>query len=119
MKMILLKGTWIQSGPAVIGPDPEPGSWMDHINKFADKVIGAEQDHIANPAWGWIKGQLVDAGHWFVTNLPDIMGYGAIFMGAMIILGSMMGKQGMLKPIGVYAGTLIVAVCILSGAKGV
>jgi Peptidase family M23 len=69
--------------------------------------------------WRWIENELhnltVDAWNWFVVNLPDIMGYGAIAAGVFVILGSMAGKGGMIKPLGIYVGALILALCILGG----
>jgi hypothetical protein len=101
-----------------IGSQPTPGGFMDWLNRIADGTIGKEKDVIetvSNPVWAFFKAQLIDLGHWFVGNLPDIMGYGAILAGVFIILGGMFGKGGSLKPAGVYAGLLIVSICILGG----
>ena len=48
-------------------------------------------------------------------NLPDIMGYGALLTAACIIIGAMVRKGGMMKPLAYFAGALIIAVCILGG----
>lgn len=61
---------------------------------------------------GWLKDTAIDLGHWIFNNIPDIMGYGALLAAVCIILGSMIGKGGMIKPLAVYAGTLIIAVLL-------
>ncbi|CAM4187304.1 M23 family metallopeptidase [Paenibacillus alkaliterrae] len=101
-----------------IGSQPVPGGLMDWLNKLSDGVVGKEREvvqTVSNPVWAWIKAQMIDLGHWFVANLPDIMGYGAILAAVCIILGSMAGKGGILKPLAIYAGLLILALCILGG----
>jgi murein DD-endopeptidase MepM/ murein hydrolase activator NlpD len=101
-----------------IGSQPVPGSIMDRLNHLGDKFIQKESgviETVSNPVWAWTKGQLIDFGHWFVTNLPDLMGYGAIMAGVFIILGSMVGKGGMMKPLSIYAGALIVSFLVLAG----
>lgn len=118
MQFILQAGKLLepQDDRVYIGGKPEEGSWLDRLNDWADHAITAEKEHILNPTWAWIKDQLIDLGHWIVTNLPDLMGYGAVLAGALIILGSMTGK-GIMKPIAYYAGSFFVSVIILS-SKG-
>ncbi|CAA66529.1 unnamed protein product [Bacillus phage SPP1] len=76
-----------------------------------------------NPGWfwEWVGGCISDSfsnlGHWFIMNLPDIIGYGAILSGVLIILGSMIGRGGMFKPLAYFAGAFILALCILGGVK--
>lgn len=101
-----------------IGSQPTPGGFMDWLNRAADGTWGKEKEiveTVSNPVWAWFKVQMVDFGHWFVGNLPDIMGYGAILAGVCIVLGGMIGKGGMIKPLSIYAGLLIIALCILGG----
>ncbi|QFR56259.1 hypothetical protein PPK15_gp46 [Bacillus phage 000TH010] len=74
-----------------------------------------------NPGWFWewvgsgVEGMFSNLWHWFLMNLPDIMGYSAILAGICIILGSMIGRGGMFKPLAYFAGALILALCILGG----
>lgn len=53
---------------------------------------------------------------WFVHSIPDLAGYGTMAAGGAIILGSMVGRGGLMKPLAYLAGGLIVAVCILEVA---
>ena len=77
--------------------------WLASANtKLFLEPIGNAIKNIASGAWNWV-----------VDVLPDVMGYGAILAGATIILGSMVGNGGMIKPLAVYGGGLIVAICIL------
>lgn len=55
---------------------------------------------------------------WTVEVLPDIMGYGTMVTGAMVILGSMVGRGGIMKPLGYLSGGVILSLCILMTAKG-
>lgn len=101
-----------------IGGQPLPGSWMDKLNHFADNFIHGEKEHVAHPFLTWVGGRIAEFWHeWFIPNLPDIMGYGAMLAGACMILSSMTGKNGMIRPLAVYAGCLIVSLCILSAQK--
>lgn len=88
---------------------------MDKINHFSDKVVGAENHFIVGPVIKIFHDLGVAFWDWFIINLPDIMGYGAVLAGISIILGSMFGRGGMMKPLAIFAGALIIAVCILGG----
>lgn len=52
---------------------------------------------------------------WFIMHLPDIMGYFTVAAGVSIVLGAMIGRGGMMKPLAIYAGLLIMAFLILGG----
>lgn len=96
--------------------DVDKGSWfMDKYNQFSDWLIGKEMDLVIKPAQHTLHDILISCWDWFVFNLPDIMGYTTIGAGIFIILGSMIGKGGMMKPLGWYTGALILATCILGG----
>lgn len=97
-----------------LGGKPEPGGLLDKFNQFSDKVVGAETEFVFAPLWNAIQTLCVQSWEWFVLNLPDILGYGAIATGIIIILSAMSGK-GVLKPIGWFAGALIAGLCILGG----
>lgn len=92
-------GDWFKMRGAVnqYNPKAEDGSWF----------------------WDWVGSQLqsglLHMWNWVVLNLPDIMGYATIGAGIFIILGAMIGKGGMMKPLSIYAGLLILAICILGG----
>lgn len=72
-----------------------------------DKIVSSTINFLGQ----FIKG-LWD---WFILNLPDIMGYLTIAAGVGIIIGSMFGQGGMMRPLAVYAAALILAFCILGG----
>jgi len=57
----------------------------------------------------------ISTGVWnyFLEILPDLMGYGTLVAGGAIIIGSMVGRGGLMKPLGFFAGSLIVATVIL------
>lgn len=50
---------------------------------------------------------------WTLSVLPDLMGYATIATGVLVIISGMTGR-GMLKPLGIYSGTLILSVSILA-----
>jgi hypothetical protein len=103
-KMVLANG--------YLGGKPDPGSLMDHFNQFSDWAIGKQVELIFKPLGLFLQQAAINAWHWFIVNLPDIIGYGTIATGVIIILSAMAGK-GIIKPLGWYAGALILAVCIL------
>lgn len=92
-----------------------PGWIMGKINGFSDWAVGKEAEYIGEPLARAIKSLFVAMWDWFIINLPDIMGYSAILAAICIILGSMFGRDGMMKPLAIFAGALILAVCILGG----
>ncbi|MGE6488483.1 hypothetical protein [Paenisporosarcina sp. NPDC076898] len=80
------------------------GEWAkEQGDKFIMQPVGEFFKNVASGAWNW-----------FVEVLPDVMGYGALLAAGAIVLGSMVGSGGMMKPLAIYAGGLIVAVCILT-----
>jgi hypothetical protein len=102
-----------------LGSQPLPGTVMDWINGVGDSIWAKEKEiieDVSNPVWAFVKGQLIDLGQWIVNNIPEIMGYGAVLAGICIILGSMAGK-GMMKPLAIYAGMLIIAVLLRGGGQ--
>jgi hypothetical protein len=91
----------------------ESGGLIDKWNEFSDWVIGKEVEFILRPIGEVLKYIAIHTWHWFIVNLPDIMGYTTIAAGAFIILTSMIGKGGMLKTLGWYFAAFILSVCIL------
>lgn len=95
----------------------EAGNWfVDKWNAAGDWVVGKETEFLFKPLQQALHDGLVSFWNWFIVNLPDIMGYGAILTGVIMILSAMAGK-GMIKPAGFFGGALIVAVSILGGVK--
>jgi murein DD-endopeptidase MepM/ murein hydrolase activator NlpD len=89
-------------------------SWfLDKYNDFSDWFVGKEVEFILKPLGNLFKDIGTGLWSWFIANLPDIMGYGTILAGAIIILSAMAGKGGIIKPLAWYAGAMIIAVCIL------
>lgn len=100
-----------------IGDQPLPHTWLDWLNKKSDGVIVSELngvDNVVHPVGNFFESLATQLGHWIVNNIPEIMGYGAILAAVCIVLGSMIGKGGMIKPLAVYTGTLIIAVLLRS-----
>jgi Na+-translocating ferredoxin:NAD+ oxidoreductase RnfE subunit len=63
---------------------------------------------------GFLNGFGAALWRFFLHNLPDIMGYGAMFAGAAMILCAMFSKNGMMRPLSYYSAALILAICILN-----
>lgn len=109
--------------PTNLGPDVAAMSggshnWLlDKYNHFADHVIEKENYMLLQPFLGMLKELCRELWTWFLANLPDLMGYGTILAGAIIIIGAMIGKGGLLKSLAIYAGGLILSICILLGTK--
>jgi len=88
------------------------GGIMGWLNDVSDSFIQSEVNFILKP----IGHFLLEIWHWVVDNLPDIIGfYGTLVTAVCIILSSMLGRGGIIKPITVYAGLLILSICILGG----
>lgn len=80
------------------------GTWLSDLdNKIIYEPIGNGFKSVASGAWNW-----------FLGVLPDLVGYGTLVAGGAIIIGSLIGNGGMMKPLSIYAGCVIVAVCILT-----
>jgi len=100
-------------GPDVAAMSGEKKNWlMDKWNQLGDYVIGKEQDMIGHPIQQFLHDTLLNCWHWFITNLPDILGYTTIGAGILIILSAMAGK-GIVKPLAWYFAAFILAACIL------
>lgn len=98
-----------------LGDQPMPHTFMDWINRKADRGIEAELgavDKVVNPVENFFSSQLSHLGHWIFDNIPEIMGYGAIIAGVCVILGAAVGKGGMIKPLLIYAISLVTAALI-------
>ena len=84
------------------------------VNQYSESIKNG--DH---PFWNWIQSELhtlfLDMWSWFILNLPDIIGYLTIGAGIGIILSAMIGRGGLMKVLGWYAGIVILAICILGG----
>ncbi|MEH6891868.1 hypothetical protein V7024_19700 [Bacillus sp. JJ864] len=116
MKFILEGGKMIlANATGYIGEKATEGTFMDKMNQFSDTIVGKEMEWIFKPVGEFIIHTLGQLGHWFVTNLPDIMGYSALTTAGFIMIGSMTNKGGMMKPLAYFAGGLIIAICILGG----
>lgn len=110
-------GEFVDPTPVIEQVDAMAGgmSLMDKFNGFADKVIMQEYGILLKPLLGLLGELFTDLGRWFIVNLPDIMGYTTIGAGIFIVLGAMVGKGGIMKPLAYWFGALILAVCILGG----
>lgn len=92
-------------------------NWLvDKWNQAGDWVVDRELELILKPIGAFLKELTIQTWHWFILNLPDIIGYTAIGSGVMIILSAMMGR-GILKPLGWFMSAFILAACILGGGK--
>ena len=115
MKFVFDGSKMVATSVGYIGEKAKEGSVMDHINNFSDWVVQSEIDMIFKPILSLLAEGLSELGHWIVLNLPDIMGYGTLLAGAWCMVGALAGKGGMMRPLGILAGGLIIAVCILGG----
>ncbi|NMH68632.1 hypothetical protein HF072_07540 [Bacillus sp. RO3] len=95
------------------------GDWFANrgeVDQYGHAVKSGE-----HPFWDWVGGNVNDGLLYlwdqFVFCLPDIIGYTTIGAGIFIILGSMIGKGGMLKPLAFWSGIVITAICILMGGS--
>lgn len=92
------------------------GAWaLEQYNEFSDWVIGKEVEFILKPLASLLKDITITLWDWFILNLPNIMGYTTVLMGVLIILGAMVGRDGMIKIISVYSALMILALCLLGG----
>lgn len=84
------------------------------VNQYNESVKNGDHQ-----LWSWIQSELhtlfLDMWNWFILNLPDIVGYMTMAAGAGIILSAMIGRGGMMKVLGWYAGIVILVICILGG----
>jgi hypothetical protein len=83
------------------------------VNKSADWAADKEMEWLLKPIGLFIKKAFLASWHLLVANLPEIMGYGAMLAGICIILGAMIGRGGMIKPIAIYTGLFFIAALIL------
>ena len=88
---------------------------MDRYNDFSEWVVNKETEPVLKPVGEFFHGLGAALWQWFIENLPDMIGYGAVAAGILIIIGSMTGKGGMMKPLAYFSGALIIAICILGG----
>jgi hypothetical protein len=101
----------------IVGPKATEagGNWLiDKWNQAGDFVVGKEMELLFKPLGEFIQQAVIHSWHWFIVNLPDIIGYSAIGAGILIILSAMAGK-GIIKPVGWFSGLFILAACILGG----
>jgi len=80
---------------------------------FSEASRQWEYEHIWQPIGRSLKNAGIAMWDGFLNILPDIMGYGAVLTGAIVIL-RVMGGRSMIKPLGIYGGALIVSMCILA-----
>ncbi|WP_096201870.1 M23 family metallopeptidase [Bacillus sp. FJAT-45350] len=88
---------------------------LEKYNDLADSVIGWQLEVIVKPLIEGVATITANTWNWFIFYLPDFLGYGAVFTGICIILGSMLGKGGMIKPLAIYFATWIIGLSILIG----
>lgn len=129
---IKVNGEWVDPAPvvkaleSVTGPDPLgrflgsqplPGGWLDRLNHLSDRLAGKEADlteAVTHPILTGFKHLAADLGSWTLTNLPDLMGYGAMAAGALIIVDGATGR-GMMRPLAYYIIALIISFVLLAG----
>lgn len=81
------------------------------IEKEKEFIGKATEGFLANLGQG-IKNIGMDIWNWFVPTIPDLIGYGAVATGVLVIFNSM-ASRGVVKPMGWFAGVSVLAVCIL------
>lgn len=81
-----------------------------------DKQLFEFGKEIVREQFSLFLSNMADLSMEFLINiLPNVMGFGALLTGGLAIVSSMAGK-GVGKPMGIYAGLLIVSVSILEVA---
>lgn len=95
---------------------------MNYVNPLEKWLIEKDQQlfeygkEIVKEQFGIFLSNMAELGMQFLVNiLPNVMGFGALLTGGLAIISSMAGK-GVGKPMGIYAGLLIVSVSILEVA---
>lgn len=117
MKYVFDGKGMVAAAAGYIGEKAKEGTWLDSLNKFSDSIVGKEMEVVFKPTGQFLVECLSSLGHWFLVNLPDIMGYVTIASGVLIILSGMLGKANVTKTMSWYAGAFIVAICVLGGAE--
>lgn len=100
---------------AVAGASGDNSWMMDKFNTFSDWFVGKEVEMIGIPIKNFLNESLSNIWHWFIFNLPDMMGYFTIGAGILIIISALIGNGSLLKTLGWYIGIMITALCILGG----
>jgi len=106
---------------AISGDVSDMSVFNDHLrhiigifkdNGSVDKYHQADKHYFLDYIWDKFQDGCIYIGEAFLHNLPDIMGYGTILAGALVILGAMIGKGKMMKVLSIYGGSLIVAILL-------
>lgn len=87
----------------------------EKFQDFSELIVGKEMEVIVRPFLSFIEDCFVNLGHWFIANLPDIMGYSTILCGICVILCSFSKNTTIVKPLGIWGIANIIAICILGG----
>lgn len=96
-----------------IGGEPADGSWLDYINNGSEWLVDKQIELMLKPLGLLIQGLASSIWHWFIANLPDIMGYTTMVAAIFIVLSSMVGKGGFMKPLAWYSAALILSFVLL------
>lgn len=97
----------------------ESGGFWDGIKEFfiGNDQIARYRAEKGEAFWDWLFGKVGDGfvHLWdlFVIYLPDIIGYTTMGAGIFIVISSMMSKGGMLKTLGWYFASFVLAAIIL------
>ena len=81
------------------------------IEKEKEMIGKASESFLRNLGNG-IKNIGLDIWDWFVTVIPDLIGYGAVATGVFVIISTMAGR-GVVKPMGLFGGITVLAICVL------
>lgn len=76
------------------------------------EIIGDVSDSFLRNLGNGIKNIGIDIWNWFVPTIPDLIGYGAVATGVLVIISTMAGR-GVVKPIGLFGGITVLAICVL------
>lgn len=89
---------------------PKIGRWVfeQDENPLYERIGASALDNIITG----VKYLATTIWDWFIPVLPDLVGYGAVATGALVIVSTMAGR-GVVKPLGYFGGIAVVAVCIL------
>ncbi|WP_106494844.1 hypothetical protein [Lentibacillus sp. Marseille-P4043] len=108
----LFNGSEMVLATAIEEPKPLFQEFLGGLKGGADWAT----DHVVGGFFELVWEGATVIWDFLITFLPDIMGYGTMLAGALMILGAMTGKGGMMKVLAIYAGFMIFGLCILGGA---
>lgn len=103
---------------AALDAAEKSGGFFEGIKSFFENGRVDQYQEGPDTFWAWVGDKLgeflIFIWDWFVLSLPDIMGYITILAAIAFVLSAMVSGKGMIRTLALYAGLLILALCILA-----